>query len=61
MKATRQLITWIKSTRGIRSGINELTALSDWLLADIGLTHERIEQIRRYDRLPKRWYYDDCQ
>jgi uncharacterized protein YjiS (DUF1127 family) len=61
VKVANQLIAWISVQWGTRSRGTELSTLDCRLLADIGLARRRIDQIRRYDRLPKRWCHDDCQ
>jgi len=61
VKAVNQVIAWISVQWGTRSRGTELSTLDCRLLADIGLARRRIDQIRRYDRLPKRWCHDDCQ
>ena len=60
-RAANQLIAWISVQWGTRRGATELSTLDGRLLAQIGLARGRIDQIKRYDRLPKRWCHDDCQ
>jgi uncharacterized protein YjiS (DUF1127 family) len=57
-RVIRQLIVWTRSERRIRGGIDELRALDDHLLADLGLNRGHIEYVAyasRYGRLPKGW------
>lgn len=61
VKVANQLIAWISVHWGSRSGATELDTLDGRLLTDIGVARGRIDQIKRYDRLPKRWCHDDCQ
>jgi uncharacterized protein YjiS (DUF1127 family) len=53
VNTVNRLVAWINSVRAIRSGIAELRAMDDRLLADIGLTREQVEYLSRYGRLPK--------
>jgi uncharacterized protein YjiS (DUF1127 family) len=56
----RRLIVW---TRSERRGIDELRALDDHLLADIGLTRAHIEYAEYasgYGGLPKGWNDSLC-
>ena len=55
IEAFTRLIVWI-TARNLDS-----RPLEGRLLAEIGLTHQRVEYIRRHDRSPKRWCHDDCQ
>ena len=50
VKAVRRLLAWIRSERQIRSGIRDLRALDDQILADIGLPRGHIEYAARYGR-----------
>ena len=62
VSAIKRPTAWIRiGRRRAHGGRNESAALECRLLADIGLTRRRVECIGRHDRLPKRWFYDDCQ
>jgi len=44
----------IKNERRVRDAMNELAALDDRMLADIGLSREDVEHVVRHGRLPRR-------
>jgi uncharacterized protein YjiS (DUF1127 family) len=50
VKAVNRLFAWIRNKRRIRRAINELMALDDRTLSDIGLTGGNIEHAGRYGR-----------
>jgi uncharacterized protein YjiS (DUF1127 family) len=50
MKAIKRWIARISNERRIRRGINELMALDEHQLSDIGLTRGNIEHAARYGR-----------
>jgi uncharacterized protein YjiS (DUF1127 family) len=47
-QALRRLIAWFRKERRVRHGIDEMMALDDRLLDDIGLTRGSIEHAARY-------------
>ena len=53
VRATRRLVDWFQSRRQIRSGIDDLMALDDHLLSDIGLSRGHIEYAARFGRPPE--------
>jgi uncharacterized protein YjiS (DUF1127 family) len=53
VRAIERLIVWIRNERRIRREIDELMALDDRLLCDIGLSREHIEYAARYGCLPE--------
>lgn len=61
MEAFTGLIVWITSGPLTTAGSPDSGPLEGRLLAEIGLTRQRVEYIRRHDRSPKRWCHDDCQ
>ncbi len=61
MEAFTGLIVWITSGPLTTAGSANSGPLEGRLLAEIGLTRQRVEYIRRHDRSPKRWCHDDCQ
>ena len=50
----KRWIAWICNEMRIRHGINELMALDDGVLSDMGLNRGNIEHAARYGRLPVR-------
>jgi uncharacterized protein YjiS (DUF1127 family) len=48
----RQISDWINSRLAARRSLDELQAMDDRMLRDIGLRREEIAAIWRYDRLP---------
>jgi uncharacterized protein YjiS (DUF1127 family) len=50
----KQLAAWIRNKRRFRRAMNELMALDDRLLADIGLTRGQVEQAARQGRSLRR-------
>jgi uncharacterized protein YjiS (DUF1127 family) len=46
-KVFRTLVAWIISQRRMQREMKELMALDDRMLADIGLTAEQVEHVRR--------------
>jgi uncharacterized protein YjiS (DUF1127 family) len=50
VKAVNRLFAWIRNKRRIRRAIDELMALDDRMLSDIGLTRGSIEPAARYGR-----------
>jgi uncharacterized protein YjiS (DUF1127 family) len=46
----KQLALWIRNKRRIRRAVNELMALDDRMLTDIGLTRGQVEQAARRGR-----------
>jgi uncharacterized protein YjiS (DUF1127 family) len=57
-RALKPLTAWIRAERRGRGGIDELRALDDRLLADIGLTRGHVdyaEYASWYGRLPNGW------
>jgi uncharacterized protein YjiS (DUF1127 family) len=54
-RLARRLIAWIRTERRIGAGIDQLNALDDHLLADIGLSRDTIAYASRYGRLPDGW------
>jgi uncharacterized protein YjiS (DUF1127 family) len=51
VKAVNRLFAWIRNKRRIRRAIDELMALDDRMLSDIGLARGNIEHAARYGRL----------
>jgi uncharacterized protein YjiS (DUF1127 family) len=49
-RAIKELILWIAHERRIRRGINELAALDDRMLSDIGVSRGAIEHVARHGR-----------
>jgi uncharacterized protein YjiS (DUF1127 family) len=50
VKAIKRLIVWTRNERRLRRGVNELMALDDRMLADIGLTRGDIGHAARHGR-----------
>jgi uncharacterized protein YjiS (DUF1127 family) len=54
VQAIKRLIARIRNERRIRRAVDELMALDDRTLADIGLTRGDVERVVRYGRFPAR-------
>jgi uncharacterized protein YjiS (DUF1127 family) len=54
----RRLIAWFRNERRIRRGIDELMALDDRMLSDIGLTRGSIEHAARYGTYGRTMFTD---
>jgi uncharacterized protein YjiS (DUF1127 family) len=54
----RRLIAWFSNERRIRRGIDELMALDDRMLSDIGLTRGSIEHAARYGTYGRTMFTD---
>jgi uncharacterized protein YjiS (DUF1127 family) len=54
----KQGISWIGSRHRMRRQVEELMALDDRLLADIGLRRGQVEYLARYGHLPREPYHD---
>jgi uncharacterized protein YjiS (DUF1127 family) len=54
----RRLIAWFRNERRIRRGIDELRALDDRMLADIGLTRATIEHAARHGAYGRTMFTD---
>jgi uncharacterized protein YjiS (DUF1127 family) len=53
--SVKRLASWIGSECSMCRGVAELRAMDNRLLADIGLTRERVEYLARYGTLPRKW------
>ena len=54
----RRLIAWFRNERQIRHGIDELMALDDRMLSDVGLTRGSIEHAARYGTYARTMFTD---
>jgi uncharacterized protein YjiS (DUF1127 family) len=55
----KRWVAGIKNERRVRGAVNELAALDDRMLADIGLTRDDVTYAARHGRLPVRMLEGD--
>lgn|SRR5262245_4917906 len=53
-----RLIAWFRNERRIRRGVDELMALDDRMLSDIGLTRGSVEHAARYGTYGRTMFTD---